>query len=368
MTLGLYLARRMLGSLGLVLLAFTGVALLFEALEMVRRFGGADTGFAALLWVAALRVPGVIYEILPLLTLLASLALFLSLSRSSELVVMRAAGRPALRILLEPALVALAFGVVAVALINPFASSAYRMHEERVRALSMGDASDTLQLSVGGGAIWLRQGDATGQWLMRADSLAPDGVTFERVSFQRHDAETGAPVQRIQAETARLAEGEWLLSEAKSWELAADNPERNAVASATLSLPTNLTTERIRSIYAGTWTISVWDMPRYIRELDRAGLSTRAHRAQLQVALVLPISILAMMFIGAVLTMGHARAANLAVRILATVLAGFALFFLASFARVLGEVGQLPLIFAIWAPPIAAIMMAVGLVLVQEDG
>lgn len=369
MILALYLSKRMLMSVALVVLVFTGVALLFEAIEMMRRFGGADAGFGQLLVVAALRVPGVIYEILPLLMLLASLGLFLGLARSSELVVIRAAGRNALRMLVEPALVALVLGVLAVAILNPIAAVGYRMNEDRVRALSDGAAqTDQLQLSVGSGAIWLRQGDVTGQWLVRAEALAPDGETFLRVSFQQIDPENGTPLRRIEAQSARLGTGEWQLDGAKAWDLTALNPERGARADPISTLPTNLTTDRIRTIFAGVWTISVWEMPAFIKELDRAGLSSRVYGAQFQTILALPVTMLAMMLIGAVLTLGHARAGKTAVKVLLTVLAGFALFFLASFARILGEVGQVPLAFAIWAPPIAAIMIAVGALLALEDG
>jgi lipopolysaccharide export system permease protein len=55
-------------------------------------------------------------------------------------------------------------------------------------------------------------------------------------------------------------------------------------------------------------------------------------------------------------------------RILATVLAGFLLFFLRNFAQILGENGQIPLWLAIYTPPIASMMLALGVLLHLEDG
>jgi lipopolysaccharide export system permease protein len=47
---------------------------------------------------------------------------------------------------------------------------------------------------------------------------------------------------------------------------------------------------------------------------------------------------------------------------------GFAIFFLRNFAQVLGENGQIPVYLAAWTPPVAAILMALGLLLHLEDG
>ena len=368
MTLALYLCRRLAFTTALVVLVFTGVALLFEVIEMVRQFGSTDASFGALFFLALLRVPQVVYEILPLMMLLATLALFMSMARSSELVVVRAAGRNALRMLVEPAILALVIGGMGVVFLNPLVATGFRMHEDQRSALIQGGEQPQLQLSVGGGAIWLRQGDETGQWLVRAEALRPDGETFERVSFQRLERETALPLVRIEAETARLVDGQWQLEGVKTWDLLDRNPETTAVERESSVLPTELSTDRIRAIFGNAWGMSVWELPDFIAELDRAGLSSRAHRAQFQSILALPVTVLAMMLIGAVLTLRHARAGNTAVKILVTVMAGFALFFLASFARILGEVGQIPLAFAIWSPPIAAILLAVGALLALEDG
>jgi len=368
MTLALYLCRRMAFTTALVVLMFTGVALLFEVIEMVRQFGSTNASFGALVFLAALRVPQVVYEILPLMMLLATLALFMAMARSSELVVVRAAGRNALRMLVEPALLALAIGGLGIVLLNPLVATGFRMHEDRIRAMTQGGTQGQLQLSVGSGAIWLRQGDETGQWLVRAEALAPDGETFRRVSFQRLERETSLPLVRIEAETARLVDGEWQLEGVKSWDLLERNPETSARVQDRSILPTDLDTDRIRAIFGNAWGMSVFELPGFIAELDRAGLSSRAHQAQFQSILALPLTVLAMMLIGAVLTLRHARAGNTAVKILVTVMAGFALFFLASFARILGEVGQVPLAFAIWAPPIAAILLSIGALLALEDG
>ena len=42
-------------------------------------------------------------------------------------------------------------------------------------------------------------------------------------------------------------------------------------------------------------------------------------------------------------------------------LGGFGIFFLRNFAQVLGENGQIPIILAAWSPPVAAVLLSLGL-------
>ena len=365
MTLGLYVARRLATTFAMIAAVFFGMLYLFEVFELVRRFG--DTlGLSSLLMLSALRVPRTFYQIMPLLMILSSMATFLSLARSSELVVMRGAGRSAKRIMVEPLLAVLIFGALIVALLNPVAAASTRIYQSQLQALQ--NPEMVAQISISEAALWLRQGDSLGQTVIRAEGVEADGLTFVGLSFLVFDRASGAAVIRIEAESGRLVPGRWELRNAKRWDLDDLNPEQTARTQAETSLLTDLTPARIRDSLARSGTISVWAMPDFIRAMERAGLATRDHRAQFQAELALPLLMAAMMLIGAVLSLQHSRTGGASQRILITVLAGFALFFLRNFAQVLGENGQIPVALAIWTPPVASLLLAFGVLLHLEDG
>ena len=66
--------------------------------------------------------------------------------------------------------------------------------------------------------------------------------------------------------------------------------------------------------------------------------------------------------------MRHARFGKTGIYVLMAILGGFAIFFLRNFGQVLGENGQVPVMAAAWAPPLAAALFALGLLLHLEDG
>lgn len=367
MTLALYLARRLGATFAVIAAVFLGILYLFELVEIMRRFGGGDTGMRQILWLAALRAPMTFYQILPLLTILAAMALFLALARSSELVVIRAAGQPATRMLVAPFVATLLAGALMVATLNPLVAAAARLYHAQTQAIAVPEVV-LLEVALADTGLWLRQGDSLGQTVIRAGTVEEDGLTFRDTGFIAFDRQTGAPVARIEAAEARLGPGAWELYDAKVWDLTADNPEREAQIHDRYALPTDLTPERIRDSLARARAISVWALPELIAALERAGLATRALRVQLQTELALPLMMAAMMLVGTVLCMRHSRAGGAGGRIMLTVIGGFALFFLRNFAQILGENGQIPVALAVWTPPVATILLAVGVLLHLEDG
>ncbi|WP_298433846.1 LPS export ABC transporter permease LptG [uncultured Jannaschia sp.] len=365
MILATYIARRFAWLVLMVTLVFTGLLLPIDLMEQLRRLDGQEAGFGDGLRLAALNLPAALYQILPLIVILSTLALFLALARSSELVVIRAAGRSALRALLAPVAAALVLGLAALIVVNPIVAATQGVYEREIAGFRTGLSS---VLSISEEGVWLRQGDASGQTVIRAARSSLDGTILFEATFIAFDA-GGTPVERIDAARAELSEGQWLLEDAKRWPLgSSDNPERDAQAVPFATVPSSLTREGIRDSFGVPSSIPIFQLPGFIRQLDAAGFSGRTHRVWLHMELANPFMLAAMVLIGAAFSMRHSRAGKSGIMVLSALLLGFGVFFLRNFAQVLGENGQLPVMLAAWAPPLAAILLSLGVILRLEDG
>lgn len=365
MKLHLYFIRKfMVLFFGLLTLFFLFQGLI-DLIETVRRFQGIDVGFWALLELTLLNVPQGLYQILPLVMILAAISLFLGLARSSELVVVRASGRSGLRALVAPAIVAFLIGAALVAVFNPIVAATSKRYSDLGQELRNGTA-DVLSLSAEG--LWLRQGGGEGQTVIRAASANAEATVLYDVTFLSY-APGGGPLKRIEATEARLVPGAWELTDAIVWPLASGlNPEGNVARHLTLRVSSTLTQERILESFGAPSAISIWNLPAFINQLEQAGFSTRRHSVWLQMELAQPLFLLAMVLVGAAFTMRHARSGGTGVAVLTSVLLGFGLYYIRNFAQVLGENGQIPVLLAAWAPPAASILLALGLLLHMEDG
>jgi lipopolysaccharide export system permease protein len=365
MTLHFYFARRFLKTFLSVLAIFFAVLLLIALIEQVRRFGGSEAGFGTLLVLSILSVPDSLYRILPLLMILATLALFLGLARSSELVVTRASGRSALVSLMAPLLLSVFIGIFAVAVFNPIVAATQVQYETLSQRLS-GEAAT---LSVSGKGLWLRQGSREGQTVIRADRANLDGTELFGVTFLGYDRE-GSPTYRIEAETAQLQPGAWQITGAKEWrfDTEAAIPEVDSFESERMSLASNLTRNQILDSFGTPSAVPIWELPGFIRRLETAGFSARVHRTFFHMELALPILLAAMVLVGAGFTMRHTRMGRTGMMVLMALALGFGLYFIRNFAAILGENGQIPVILAAWGPPVAALLLPLGLLLHLEDG
>lgn len=364
MILHLYFARRFLVTWAVVFAGFAAMLLLFDLVDQLRRFDGADVSFAATLGLTLLHIPESLYRILPLVTILATLMLFLRLARTSELVIARASGRSAMRALRAPLAVALLIGIVAVTVFNPIVAGTTRQYEAVVAEHAQGRAS---ALSVSRDGLWLRQGDPGGQTVIRAARANLDGTELYDVTFMQFTRD-GAPRIRVRAEAARLTPNAWVLTEAKRWDLTRDNPELGAEQVASLRLDTSLTRNQILDSFGTPSSIPIWDLPGFIAGLQKAGFSARKHKVWLQMELSLPLILVAMVLVGASFTMRHTRFGRTGLMVLLALGLGFSLYFIRNFAQVLGENGQIPIALATWGPPVAAILLPMGPLLHWEDG
>lgn len=365
MTLPIYIARRFVMSFARVAVIVTLLFALFEYLENSRRYADAAGSTGDVMLLSFLNLPAQIDRILPLIVLLASLTLFLSLARSSELVVARAAGVSAIKVVLIPMIVAMGLGVLTVAILNPILASTIREAEAMKDEIAGTDRSVS---SISPEGVWLRQSLGATQTVIHARRAGPDGTELIDVDFHIFDR-AGSLSERYTAPSAKLEGNVWRLAEPMRWVRQSDdalpNPPQRLAAQ---EIETNLTSEQILDSFAPPETISIWDIQAFIHQMETSGFAATHHRLHFQKVLALPLVFAAMVLIGAGFTLRHVRFGNIGTMVVITVLSGFLFYAFQSMSHSLGAAERIPVEIAAWAPALAAIMLAVTLLLHLEDG
>ncbi|MDG1472428.1 MAG: LPS export ABC transporter permease LptG [Ascidiaceihabitans sp.] len=365
MILHIYFARRFAMAFLYLTGIFYAIIMLFDLLDQTRKFSAFGVTLRQRIELTFLNVPEAINLILPLIIFFATIVLFLGLARSSELVVTRAAGRSAIRALMAPLVVALIVGVLAVSMLNPIVAATSKRYASLAETYRSGGAS---ALSISFEGLWLRQGNLDGQTVIRAARSNADASVLYDVTFIDFAGESG-PIRRIEAASAALGDGEWSLRQAKVWPLVSGlNPEGNAATHEILKGPSTLTLDSIRESLGTPSSISIWDMQYFINQLEQSGFSARRHKVWFQTELARPLFLMAMVLVASAFTMHHTRFGGTGTAVLSAILMAFGVYFIRSFAQILGENGQIPIALAAWAPPIAAICLALGPLLHSEDG
>ena len=371
MTLWRYILNNFLRSLAAVFAVIVLILLLFGFVENLRRLGDTEASTAEIAQITLLQTPEPLYQAFPLVVMLASLVTFLRLARTSELVVMRASGVSAIRLIGVPIAASLLLGAAMVAAVNPFVAASIKrgiVAEDQFRR-----AGASL-LSFSDEGLWLRQADigADGQpdgsqTVIQAARANSDGTALAQVHMHRFDP-NGHLYARIDAPAATLGPGAWVVEAPQHWTAGTDGEFIRMPSGDELRLPTELTSAPLLDSFSPPETVGIWALGGFIAQMEQSGFSGQRHRLFLQSELAKPVLFAAMVLIGAAFALRPSRFGQTGVMILLAILAGFSLYFLKDFAETLGARGQIPLMVAAWIPPVAAILMALGLLLHLEDG
>ncbi len=366
MTIYFYIIWRFLGNMLKVQIGIFILILLLNGTEQLRFLEQKGADFATTIWLILTSMPEILFITFPLVALLGSLFTFLGLSRSSELVVVRASGISALKILMGPVLTAIILGMFGVAIFNPIIAATIRKHDT-IRASFTGNDPNLLSFSKDG--LWLRQSTELGSFIIQAKSAANSGALLYSVRFHEFTPE-GILLRRIEALRAQLFQGNWRLSQATQWQFMDENlTVMNDIKTFNrLDIPTDLTGDKILGSFRPPRKISIWKIPEFIQQLETSGFTSVRHRLFLQSQLATPMLLAAMVLTGAVFALRPSRFGNAGVMALIAVLSGFLLFALKNVVESLGVAQEVPILLAAWAPATAALLIALALLLHLEDG
>jgi lipopolysaccharide export system permease protein len=283
----------------------------------------------------------------------------LTLSRRLELVVARAAGISAWQFVAPAMIAAFIFGTVATTVYNPIAAV---LHErsKRLEADMLGENLSALQESTSG--FWVRQKSADGAAIINATSSREQGAQLGGVSIFTFDG-NGHFQQRIEAQSATLQPGYWLLDGARIYSSGqAPNIESS------YRLPTNLTLEQVRESFATPETVPFWDLPTYIEMADRAGLGAAGYRLQYQELLARPFLLAAMVLLAASVSLRFFRFGGVQKMVLSGITAGFLLFVLSKITEDMSKSELMSPVAAAWIPVAVGGLTGFVALLYQEDG
>ncbi|MEM9792990.1 MAG: LptF/LptG family permease, partial [Pseudomonadota bacterium] len=275
MTLSFYITRRFIRSLIIVALIIGCIAGLLTSVENLRVAAANDATLTAAGVLTLFQLPEILNETFPLVLTLAAMATFLGLSRTSEMVIVRASGISALRILVMPVVLASLLGVFGTTVFNPIvAASSLRAEETRAEITNRTQNI----LSFDGGALWFRQGLETGQTVIQATRTTREGAALFGVRLHEFDTENQL-VARIEARSAVLTADSWILRDVQRWnlDLGPNAPLGSPEVIDVLSLPTNLTREQILDSFAAPENVAIWALPGFIKQLELAGFSATRH-------------------------------------------------------------------------------------------
>lgn len=341
-------------------LGIAAVAYLIDFTELSNRTSSLPQySVGTALTLSAMRVPFILQIALPFIVLFATMTTLMLLNRKYELVIARSAGVSAWQFLFPVWLAAFVVGVFAVTVMNPLATSGY----SRAEAIEGQWRSRPSKALISQEQPWLRQAQEDGgSMLIGATRVSRRNTTLFDAVFLDIDPEN-AVRRRIDAASARLGDGEWLLTDVEISSAGEATERRDR-----MTIPTALNPAVITEALVPAEMISFFALNKQIEAARSFGISANPFRMQYQSLMALPLLLVAMTLIAATVSLRFIRFGQSGGMILAGIGAGFMLYVVTVMAKSFGSAGVIPPVLAAWLPVAIATLFGVAYLLDREDG
>lgn len=351
-SLNRYVMKTFFKWFGICFLGIGSIVLLIDMIELFRRMmTRPNLSFLATFEVLFFRMPGALEKMLPFIVLASTMLTLSRLSHSSEIVVMRAMGISLWQILLGLIGGILVFGLIHVTLVNPIrATLTERLYflEEKL----FGTKRNTISVNESG--LWLRELIHDEDRIFHAPYFNLDSGQFKNVSFYIFDRKNYF-IKRINAEEVSLAPSRWILK-------GIDNQATS------FSLETEITLQKIRESNAVPETLSFWQLPSFIRLLEKSGMSSLIYQMYYNKVMAQVGLMVVMILLAAGFCLRPIRSSRTGVLVSICLLTGLSFYFMTDFVYALGLGGRLPPLLAVWFPALIGLFLSFALLLHVEEG
>lgn len=359
-TFSRYLARQYVFWFFFVLAALMFIIAIFDTVELLRRASGKEqVTIGVVLQMASLKLPILVQDLIPFVVLISAMTAFWRLAKANELIVARAAGLSAWQLLTPILFIAFVIGMTQVGVLNPLAT---RLNAEFEKIETQYLDQQESQLSLASTGFWLRQATSTESAVIHAEGVQGATLSLSTVMALRLDDDEKL-LERVDAATGVLGNGYWEFRNAR-----VTSPDGRSQLVETYRLATDMTYDKVRESFASADTVSFWELPAFIENLQRAGFSALEHRLQYHSLLSTPLLLCAMVLVAAVFSLRANQRTGAVYMIIGGIVSGFAFFLATKIVHALGLSTGIPVLFAAWIPAGVMTMLGITALLHLEDG
>lgn len=310
-----YIARTVLVFILISAVALSFLSAIITFIDQTRHLGQGDVDFMFLLFYVALRTPSISVLLFPVAVLIGCVVGLGILSKNSELVVMQSVGLSKTKIILSACKM-----IFPIAILVGVAGQTVIPEIKQYAEFRYNFASSEGRLSQVGWGFWIREGNS---FVYVARIMSDNSIH----DISRYDFDGTKLLKRSHASSGlyNKEKGNWDIFKVRNYiyEDKSIRVEDNIIEHWDLYL----TPERLEVFNLNNEALTAYELMDYIEYLDSNNINSDRYRTILYKKILMPVSIIVMLLLGASTVFGSLRTVPMSVRVLLGLLIGF-LFYL----------------------------------------
>jgi len=344
-----YLAKEVAAAVLLVLVAFLALFSFFDLIGELRDIGKGNYQFQHAMGYILLRLPGRVYELMPIAVLIGALYALSTLARHSEITVLRASGLSTRKLLVTLLQIAAVFGLVTLLVGELLAPPAERA--ARQLRLSAVDKLVSQEFRTG---LWVKD-DMT---FVNVRAVTPDAQLRSIRIYEFDDRARLVSVSEA-AEGEYLPPARWRLKNVVRTEL--DGNQGRVSSRDEMVWQSALNPDILSVLLVKPESMSLMHLTSYIKHLSDNKQKTQRYDIALWKKLVYPLAALVMIALALPFGYTHDRVSGVSLKIFAGVMIGIFFHMLNGLFSNLGAINSWPPLGSAAAPSLLFMAAAAGM-------
>lgn len=344
-----YIARELFAAIALVLFALLALYGFFDLIESLKDVGRGEFGVGHAFTYVGLRLPGRIYELMPIAALIGALYALSNLARHSEITVLRASGMTTRHLLFLLFKVAAVFAVAALLLGETIVPPAERTAQDmRLKAIRNMVAQEFRS------GLWVKDGRS----FVNIRSATPD-ARVEQLRVYQFDEQNRLQYVMEARQGHFEAPGRWQLEGVVRTVLGTDRAwvEREEA----MQWSSALTPEIISVLMVAPERMSLINLVTYLRHLWVNNQKTERYEIALWKKFLYPLAALVMVALALPFGYTHSRMGGVSLQIFGGVMVGVLFHMLNGLFSSLGVIHSWPPLASAMAPSALFLLAALGM-------
>ncbi len=361
-TLFIYLFKKFYFLFFAFLISIVTLVYFIDLIEVMRIFSEDGIAIYNAFKISALKMPFLIIELLPFIILFSSVSLFLTISRTSELHIIKSIGLSTFQILSPLFFACAIIGVFVLLIFNPFAIWTQLQYEVQESELA-GKSND---------ANVIRSGETFHNYINEERIT----IMLDRVVPNRNDnnilnvfngmiifGDNGNITKLMEFRSAKVVSNKWSISGIKQTDYT-----NNAITNVdSYELNLDIDAKDLLAKIIDPKFLNIYQITDYIFKFKDVNLVTQGHKLLWHQYLSLPFLILVLSMIGAVLSMNKNRHIKPLLIILRSIAVGLLVYIAMQMFLSLGQNNVMRAAIAVWLPIIFGIVLSVYIILRREE-
>ena len=340
------------------ILVFFCLGLVMNLFEEINFFKDIDIGIYVPLILTSLKVPSLLYEMLPFIILISGIIFFLKIKKTDEITAIKISGMSNVSVILVPSLISVLIGIFFITLINPLTSVSLKKYET-FKGKYERDKDYLAAITKNG--IWIKEKNNNKNNIIKASTLSDKNLM--NLTIYQFDIDNNF-VKRIEAEYANIVSSDWILKNVNIMD-----QDGNLISEKIdqIIYKSIYDLKKIKSLYSNLNTVSFWEITSEIKLLEERGYSTKQMKTKLHKSFAFPFFLLSMIFLSGVFTLGINFKENNIAYVFITIISCILVYFFNDFSAALGKTEKLSVEIAVWMPIlIIFIFSAMGMIYANQ--